>query len=242
MTTWVSSEKTDPLTGDKVAAKEIMTYGNYIYKWPSKYDLVFWPLIAEEYICLNTESGYGAFNEHFETLPDEEKEAMSKWLKKNYKPSKAPKSHTEKLVWIERVYCQRKMDDSFWCVFYRLMAYIHKKDEKQSMAYVKKVMPLLKKKLQENPEGLDKIEVLYLLGEYHRRLGENEKAEMYFSQVKKEKYKDKDEDRGLDVQGRPGPGQRHLRSPSRPCRRRHGFLMLVQHGIALTGETNGKRD
>ena len=74
-----------------------MTCGNYIYKWSSKYDLLFRTIIAEEHICLNLKSGYVAFNDHFETLPEEEKETMWKWLKKNYKPSKAPKSHVEKL-------------------------------------------------------------------------------------------------------------------------------------------------
>ena len=49
-TTWKPSEKTDPLTGEKVPAWEIMSYGSYIYKWPSKYDLVFWPLTDEGYI------------------------------------------------------------------------------------------------------------------------------------------------------------------------------------------------
>ncbi len=47
-----------------------------------------------------------------------------------------------------------------------------------------------------NNLGLDpiirKIEVLFLLGEYYRRIGEPEKAREYFGLVKISKYKDKD--------------------------------------------------
>ena len=191
-TTWAPSEKTDPLTGEKVPAQTIMSYGGYIYNWPSKYDLVFWPLTDEKWICLNPKNGYGAFNNDFEKLSDEEKKTLPDWLARNYKPAQPPTSHKEKLVWLEKVYGQRKMDDDFWCRFYRLMAYIYREDEKTSLAYVQKALPLLRKKLKRNPKGTDRLEVLYLLGEYHRRLGEGKKAEEYFVQVKDVMYKDEE--------------------------------------------------
>ncbi len=191
-TTWAPSEKTDPLTGEKVSSQNIMSYGGYIYNWPSKYDLVFWPLTDENWICLNPKNGYAAFSNDFENLSDKEKNTLKQWLAKNYNPAQAPKSHKEKLAWLEKVYQQRKMDDDFWCLFYRLMAYIHREDQKKSLAYVNKAMPLLKKKLETKPRGIEKIEVLFLLGEYCRRLGDPEKAKKYFSQVKTTKYKDKE--------------------------------------------------
>ncbi len=191
-TTWAPTEKTDPLTGEKVAAWAIMSYGSYIYSWPSKYDLVFWPLTDEKWICFNPKNGYGAFNDDFEKVPDEKKKTLTEWLAKNYNSSQAPKSHKEKLAWLERVYRQRKMDDSFWCRFYRLMAHIHREDQKTSMKYVKKTIPLLETNLKANPKGIGKIEQLFLLGEYYRRSGEAEKAAKYFAEVKTTKYKDRD--------------------------------------------------
>jgi tetratricopeptide (TPR) repeat protein len=191
-TTWAPSEKTDPLTGEKVPSKEIVTYGSYIYNWPSKYDFVFWPLTDENWICVNPKNGYAAFNDDFEKLSDAEKRKLTYWLKENYKPDNPPKTHVEKLSWLEKVYGQRNIEDDFWCRFYRLMAYVHREDEKMSMAYVKKAVPLLEKKLASKPEGEDKLEVLYLLGEYYRRLGDSKKAQEFFSQVKDVKYKDED--------------------------------------------------
>lgn len=72
------------------------------------------------------------------------------------------------------------------------LAYVHRDDQKKSLMYVGKAMPLLKKKRETNPQSIKKIEVLFLLGEYNRRLGEFEKAKEYFDQVKTTKYKDKD--------------------------------------------------
>ena len=86
---------------------------------------------------------------------DEERKILTQWLAENYKQSEAPRSHEEKLAWLEKVYRQRKMDDDFWCRFYRLMAYIHQEDKKKSMAYVKKAMPLLQAELKAKPEGID---------------------------------------------------------------------------------------
>ena len=191
-TIWIDSEKTDPLTGKKVPAQEIVSCGGYIYNWPSKYDLIFWPLTDENWICLNPKNGYAAFNNDFEKVSDEEKKTLTKWLVENYKPSQTPESHEEKLAWLEKVYRQRKMDDDFWCSFYRLMAYVHREDQKKSMKYVKKAMPLLQARLKANPAGTDRIEALFLLGEYYRRTGETERAKEYFSQTKTAKYKDED--------------------------------------------------
>jgi uncharacterized protein (DUF2225 family) len=190
--TWISAKKTDPLTGEKIAVLEPGSWGSYIYQYRSKYDLVFFPLTDANWICFNPKNGYAAFNNDFETLPDGQKKALSAWLKENYDPSNAPKTHEEKLVWLERIYTQRKMDDEFWSRFYRLMAYVHRKNNEKRLLYVKKAMPLLKKKLDSNPEGFERIEVLFLLGEYHRRLAQTEQAKQYFGKVKTAKYKDKD--------------------------------------------------
>jgi hypothetical protein len=189
-TTWTPSEMTDPLTGEKVLAQKIVSSGGYIYNWPSKYDLVFWPFTDEKWICLNPKNGYAAFNNDFEKMTDGGKKTLTKWLSENYKPSQAPKSHEEKLTWLEKVYHQRTMDDEFWSRFYRLMAYFHREDQKKSMEYVKKAIPLLQARLNANPTGDDRIGVLFLLGEYYRRSGEVEKAKEYFSKVKMAKYKD----------------------------------------------------
>jgi hypothetical protein len=198
--TWLPSNKMDPLTGQKIACLNVGSFGGYIYEYPSKYDLVFWALTDEKWICFNPKNGYGAFNGDFEEVTEEEKATLTKWLKENYKPDQAPKSHLEKLQWLEKVYGQRKMDDAFFCQFYRLMAYMHADDKEKSIEYVRKAVPILRKQLEGDLTGVERINVLYLLGEYSRRLGDGAKAKEYFAQVKIAKYKDED---GKEQTGHP---------------------------------------
>ncbi len=191
-TTWGDATLTDPLTGDKVPARTIMSFGSYIYEWPSKFDLVFWPMTDENFICLNPANGYAAFNDEFEKLTPEEVAKLKEWLPLHYNPEQRPKTHLEKLAWLERVYEQRQMPPEFWRRFYCLMAYMHRENAEQSMSYVKKALPLLQAELQAGPEGVARFEVLYLLGEYHRRLGDNQKAREFFVEVRRTKFTDKD--------------------------------------------------
>ena len=104
---------------------------------------------------MNTKNGYGAFNDDFEKLGDEEKKTLSKWLKENYDPARPLKTHLEKLAWLEKIYKERKMDEDFWSRFYRLMAYMNREDKPKSLAYVKQAMPLLEKRLETKPDGTE---------------------------------------------------------------------------------------
>ncbi len=199
-TTWSNAELTDPLTGEKVPAKEIMSYGGYIYNWPSKFDLVFWPFTDENFICLNLKTGYAAFNPDFEKLSEAEKDALKKWLAAHWDPKAPPRTHLEKLLWLEKVYAQRKMDDDFWSRFYRLMAYTCQGDLQKSLSYVRRAMPLLEKKLAAGPTDAELLETLYLIGEYSRRLGDETRAREFFAKLKAAKFKDRD---GTEKTGHP---------------------------------------
>ena len=115
-----------------------MSYGSYIYNRSSKYDLIFWPLTDEKWICINSKNGYAAFSDDFEKITDDEKKTLKKWLANNFSQKREPKTYFEKLLWIEQVYRQRQMSDDFWSQFYRLMAYVYRDDQQKSIEYVKK--------------------------------------------------------------------------------------------------------
>ena len=181
---WKTSERTDPLSGDKVPSWALTSYWGYPYDSPSKYDLVFPPLTDEQNITFNEKNGYGAFNSDFEKVSKEEAKALSYWLPKNYDPSHKLISYEAKLAWLEAVYEQRKMNPDFWSKFYRLMAFVHRKDKEKSLKYCKKALPILEKLFQENPTGKERLEILFLLGEYNRRLGNLNTAQDYFNRVK----------------------------------------------------------
>jgi uncharacterized protein (DUF2225 family) len=197
-TTLIRVEKVDPVSGAEVEVYEVASYGSYIYNWSSKYDMVFWPMYTEQWIWFSPQSGYAAFGDDFEQLKGKDKEKVMNWLSEHYDPGEKPKTHEEKLLWLENIYRQRKMDDEFWCRYYRLMAFYYsekafgKKDPEKSLEYVKKALLLLHRLEGKLHSGIEGIEVLYSLGEYYRRLGNTENAKLYFQLVRDQEYEDED--------------------------------------------------
>lgn len=191
-TTWVTSTVKDPITGRSVRVQEPASSGSYIYRWPGKEDLVFWPHTDDAWLWFNPSNGYGAFGDDFVELPAAAKEPVRDWLKKNYQRQSAPQTRLEMLRWFERIYALRAMDDDFWCHFYRLMAFELRDNAEESLAYVRKTMPLLQARLSGSEESDRRLETLYLLGEYNRRLGNYDLMRQYFAQVRTARYKTED--------------------------------------------------
>ena len=189
-TTWGESTVTDPVSGKPFEVQEPMSSGSYIYEWPGKEDQVFWPATDDLWLWFNPATGYGAFGDHFAELEGESLDKVRAWLAEHYDKKKPPSTRIEKLEWLEKIYGMREMDDDFWCFFHRLMAYeLAGSDPAGSLDYVRKAIPQLERQLMAGLEDFPRIGVLYLLGEYNRRLGKIDIARSYFDQAKSAPYK-----------------------------------------------------
>lgn len=192
-TTWGESTARDPVSGKKIKVQEPMSSGSYIYSWPGKEDQVFWPMTADNWLWFNPKSGYGAFGDDFEELDGDTLERVKTWLAAHYDKSKPPATRGELLAWLEQLYALRDMDEQFWSYFYRLMAFEHAQiDPVKSLEYVRKAMPLLERHLVNSRSDASRIATLYLLGEYHRRLGNPDDSRNYFDQVRSAPYQDRE--------------------------------------------------
>ena len=81
-TTWGSSDVSDPIKeGENCSVQKPMSWGSYIYQWPSKYDQVFWPQTTENGIWFCESSGFIALINDFEGLTIKTKERINKYLK-----------------------------------------------------------------------------------------------------------------------------------------------------------------
>jgi hypothetical protein len=89
----------------------------------------------------------------------------------------------ESLPWIEQLYRLRKMPEAFWLTFYRFAAYEYRNDPVDGPRYIRKALPLVEKLLAQSSDRRARLAGLYLLGEYHRRLGHFDKARWYFDRV-----------------------------------------------------------
>jgi hypothetical protein len=192
-TTWGESKVKDPVSGKTIKVQEPMSSGSYIYSWPGKEDQVFWPATDEHWLWFNSTSGYAAFGDDFVELAGPQLDRVRTWLAANYDKSHPPKTRLEKLEWMQKIYAQRDMDEKFWCFYYRLMAFEYSEESPStSLEYVRKALPMLEKNLLAEQEGFQHLVTLYLVGEYHRRLGDAVRARDFFQQARAATYKDED--------------------------------------------------
>jgi hypothetical protein len=109
-TTWTGLEPvTDPVrSGATCPVKSVVTWGSYVYDWPSKYDQVFFPRTDPDGIWFCPKSGFTAFIGDFELTP-KEKAAVTTELATFYKPISKP-SLSDKLVLLEKSYAARNQN------------------------------------------------------------------------------------------------------------------------------------
>jgi uncharacterized protein (DUF2225 family) len=126
-TTWAPVEKKCPVCGTTDTYQEIASYGTYIYQWPSKYQMIFWPATEGDYVYVCRHCWYAAFMGDFERLPADKVEAVKTILAgnvvdANYQ-SYAEVPPSVKFPLAVKVYEILGRDDGFWCLFYRIEGY-----------------------------------------------------------------------------------------------------------------------
>ena len=75
-TTWTPSEVTCPICHTKNKFRTIMSYGSYVYGWPSKFQMVYWPSTDESSVYTCKECHLSAFMWDFEKIPADKLEAI----------------------------------------------------------------------------------------------------------------------------------------------------------------------
>jgi len=196
-TTWGESEVADPiLKGEICKVQEPMSFGGYIYAWPSKYDQVFWPLTDENGIWFCEKSGFIAFIGDFKNLNSNEIDKIKKYLKNN--PPKKRDIKT-KLLLLENIYALRDTNKRFKNHLLRVLArwYQNLGDYEKANALRKMALIDIKKQLEGKLDELNQLEYLYLAANYSRQLGDQNASDIYFNKlnqsidaIQKEEVKD----------------------------------------------------
>jgi hypothetical protein len=176
-----------PITGTPCQALHIISYGSYIYSYPSKYDLVFFPDTEPDWFFYCPQSGYVSLGGDFKKLDGEEKTRISAYLAQHRTGDTDLRDLARRLHVAEELYALRNKDQAFWIKLYRVMAYLHEKelqDTPAALAYRLKALALIEEALKTPlPDGRRK-EYLYLAGEYHRWNKGYAKAAQYFAEAK----------------------------------------------------------
>ena len=171
-TTLFPSEEPDPLGGGTCNGMSIGSYGTYIYNWPSKYDQVFWPHTDLQWIWFCEESGYVSFGGDFHEMSADERKRIGAFLDEHYVAAEGDMPDAQKLWLLEEIYRLRDRNVVWWSWFYRVKAQLYESLAHQSR---RKAMPALELAIKEL-EGFKLIQAYYVLGDYHRRGLQEEKA------------------------------------------------------------------
>jgi hypothetical protein len=125
-TTWADETVTCPLCGAKVDVKAVASFGSYIYNWPSKFQMVFWPFTESEAIYFCGKCHLAGLLE-LPALAADKKEAVRKAIAA-VKQAQPAKAYTEipaayRLEVAGAVYRALGRDDTFFWTFERIVGY-----------------------------------------------------------------------------------------------------------------------
>lgn len=207
--TWNPVEVECPICKTKNIFLEWGSYGNYIYMYPSKYQLIFWPYTdgAAWYSCKKCK--LTTFMEDFKDIPADKIQALRQALKDVSLPPQKERSTEQsmenppylelptsaRLVVAEKVYrTLGRTEDEFWSHFYRVMAYHFDADERSAEADEarRKALAITERMIADKAnEGMQK-ELLYVAGAMKHFLRDDAGALKYFEQAKRLTYVSKE--------------------------------------------------
>lgn len=207
--TWFPEVVECPVCKTKNVFLVVGSYGSYIYQYPSKYQMIFWPYTdsASWYSCKKCR--LTAFMGDFANIPEDKIPAVREALKdvtlppQKELPAEPAWENTTyrelpvsaRLVAAEKVYrALGQTKDEFWDHFYRVLGYHFDAEEKKAEADEarRKSLALVERALADkSKEGVRK-ELLYVSGAMKHFLRDDAGALANFEAAKKLTYEDKD--------------------------------------------------
>jgi uncharacterized protein (DUF2225 family) len=177
------------------------SWGSYVYQYPSKFQLVFWPdtWSATVYSCKKCH--LSLFMWDFNEFPKEKIESTKKSLE-GVKLSSGYKTYTdipasEKLQIAERVYQGWNRDDEFWSHFYRVLGYHFAQEKKPEQAKEARLhaLQITLRMLADSANEGRKKELLFLAASMHHFTGDNATALQELKTASALEYRDAKGDR-----------------------------------------------
>jgi hypothetical protein len=126
-TTWAEVTRKCPVCETKIQVREVASFGSYIYQWPSRLQMLFWPYTAGAavHFCKHCHGAW--FMGDVDELNPAQKEAIGKKLEKLREEQRA-ESYDEvpvayRLKMAAALYGELGENDFFWSHFHRAVGY-----------------------------------------------------------------------------------------------------------------------
>jgi hypothetical protein len=168
-----------------------MSYGSYIFRWRSRYQLLFWPRTTSNVLYFCGKCHYAALLGDFEKLPESKRAAVAKAVAAVQKPQ-ADLPYNEvpiayRLTLAEAAYRVQDHDDEFWCGFHRMQGYHLAAAglDAEALAVRRRALALAEKMLAASPALRPEKELRFLVGALRFFTGDRSgaKKELALAQV-----------------------------------------------------------
>ena len=205
--TWFPEVVECPVCKTKNVFLVVGSYGSYIYQYPSKYQMIFWPYTdgAAWYSC--KQCRLTAFMGDFANIPQDKIQAVREALKDVKLPPQKERPMelnyenatyrelpiSARLVAAEKVYRALGLTkDEFWDHFYRVLGYHFDADEKKAEAddARRKSLAIIERALADKSREGQRKELLYVSGAMKHFLRDDAGALADFEAAKKLTYSD----------------------------------------------------
>ncbi len=205
-TTWFPKEFACPVCKTKNTFLVVGSYGSYIYQWPSKFELIFWPLTDSPTIYTCKQCHVSTFMWDFEGVPKEKHGALRKRLepfKLEYSGEKSQYYEgadylripsTQRLLAAEQTYQILGRDDEFWCRFYRTLGHHYEEHKQQPQADEarRKALAIAERLLADKARAGERKELLFITGAMRHFLKDDAGALKDFREAQRLKYESKE--------------------------------------------------
>ncbi|HEX6182335.1 MAG TPA: hypothetical protein VFZ44_00380 [Pyrinomonadaceae bacterium] len=205
-TTWFPQEFSCPVCKTKNTFLVVGSYGSYIYSWPSKFELIFWPLTDSPTVYSCKKCRLSTFMWDFEGVPQEKHAELRKRLEPFKLEYARPAEKyddgadylripsTQRLLAAEQVYQVLGRDDEFWCRFYRVLGHHHEahKQQPEADAARRKALAIAERLLADKARAGERKELLLVTGAMRHFLKDDAGALKDFREAQGLKYVSKE--------------------------------------------------
>lgn len=171
-TSWTELTVEDPIKpGSECAVNGVVSYGGYVFNWPSKYDQIFFPYTSSLAIWYCSDSGFISFMEDFEQLTADEKTEIAHYLAEN--PQTTIKSLLSKLELLEVIYSFRTLPAETSNRNKRILAYLYEQinEFEKSNSLRSAALQQIYQLLNTDISDYQRLKYLYVAANYERQLG-----------------------------------------------------------------------
>ena len=189
--TWSEGTSECPVCKKVVKVQRVASYGSYVYRYPSKYQLVFWPHTdsLSWYFCSGCH--YTAFMGDFAKLPADKVKAVAAAVAKLKQPQPNKPYHEISIAYrLQIVAAVAKVlgrDDLYFCHFERVHGYhLQKLGQKEAAKAARlRSLALAQKLLKADAPEPSKKELTFLIGALQHFTGQKAEALATLARVPK---------------------------------------------------------